>query len=209
MRPCVPTSTINALASIVGPGNGDGVPNYVFAPGFDRVITTTTGNQLWCAVSDEDVRITPEGNNKYEFYAAIDPENNDRLSLSIGNKDPESGARHPDIYPRLLVARSILYFEQLRGQNLTHLLGRWGDELAEPCFCDNWRQYLGKLATFGLGPHSYEQQVEAARSTWTGRVAWENGFTVIDGIDIEKSHAEGGEYVLVDFRRPVDCHQAA
>jgi len=130
--------------------------------------------------------------------------------FNVRNSSPtDPTEKHPDIYPKLLIARTIAYLEQTAngGQPIEIIEGNWGNGQpgGDPSKSDNWLQYRACLQAFGPGPYSPEQRVAAAAHTWTGMLATELGFTTINADEIEETVE--GRHVVVLFRRDSSAAQ--
>jgi hypothetical protein len=213
----VPASgTPEITPAIVGPGNGNGIPEYIFTPGFNQLVTAGSGRQFLCQVTPHDIDIfdnakgtglATEDDSTFYFFASVDPKHDFKLELNIRNSSPSDPEdKHPDIYPKLLLKRAIDYFEQTatNGEPLTNIEGNWGGEQPgdDPTRSDNWRQYWEYLRSLGPGPYTSEQRVAAASNTWTGKLATELGFVIINPDEVDER--EDGNHVVVQFRRPTN-----
>lgn len=112
------------------------------------------------------------------------------LKLDIKNKgyngDPLQ--KHPDIYPRDLLHKSIEFFEK-QGRRIQVIKGHWVNEDEYSDNYDSYRRYLKSLKREVV----LEDRKQAAFQTWTGQRAQELGFTKI------RSISDSEEEVVVYF----------
>jgi hypothetical protein len=168
----IPREATTQRRGYVG-GLTGGVPEEVFKLGFNDLTEGLSGGKLKCEAKPDEIIIqTPDSFSDYLFKAYR--EEDDLLALRIITKSGNPPQAHPDLYAAQLVRRSITYFEDL-GFPIKRMRGRWLQR-------DNRKMFENYLQTITEGNIEEKHKHEAARSTWTGKLAQSLGFTEIESL---------------------------
>lgn len=177
-------------------GDTGGIPERIFHPGFHETITTASGKEMNCDVTttkidiSSDILLSSLEDSFVRFKAELSEDN--LLHLTINSKGMRNGNRHPDIYAKKLLMRTLRYFESL-GRTIDGIQALWTGLQYQR---DNFDQYYAYLSRFQNQQITEEMKIEAAKSTWTGRVTTSLGFT-----EIRVNDRNSGE-ISTTFRRP-------
>jgi hypothetical protein len=159
-------------------GSTGGVPEEIFTPGFKGPLTGMSGAKLSCRTDTSSVVIASFDEDTAYFLACVLPEETDALHLDIKTKTADHPDRHPDLYASELVDRSLTYFHE-QGFAINKLIGAWNKG-------DNYKAYRDYITKIILARDiTDEDKKNAARNTWTGRLAQSLGFTEIERLEVE------------------------
>ena len=172
------------------------IPEDVFTLGFNRILLTPSGNRLACHVGRYGIEIYDADPSKvinptatlgeehcptYRFMAYCHRLNDDNtVFFSVANRDPRSvtpDERHPDIYPTKLALRALRHFQSVgpvTGMRTSWRASRHGVSGMD----DSWTTYHQNLAQLDTAPKlsDFDKRLEAARGTWSARLAKQLGF---------------------------------
>ena len=173
----------------------------VFTPGFSGNIRMPSRRLLKCSALPGEVKITDLADSELCFEAHQEDVGATEAKLpgvryTIFSRDYETGYHHPDIFAARLFRRALQYLEAQHGAPLLRIVGMWSIEEGGS---DNYTQYMAALQPYGSNPF-YHHKREAARTTWTGKMAAAMGFTSVGAITEERPPSK--DYIMVDFDRP-------
>lgn len=164
-------------------GPTGGIPEDIFIPGFKGVINCASGEKLGGNITKDLVVIASQKDSKneqYIFVARRSKHDHDALELGIKTKIGNPPEKHKDLYAKELAKKSIIYLEE-QGTPITKIRGFWqeGDNF------DAYQNYMDDIRQ--TRPTTGKDQRDAARNTWTGKLAESLGFTEIESIGQTKS----------------------
>lgn len=104
------------------------------------------------------------------------------LGFNLKTKTKHLRRRHPDFFAGKFIEFAIKYFEQIRGHNIENVKGDWRMS------SDNFKAFFMTYDKDGKDrkyfQKDYQVAIDAAKSTWTGRILSNLGFTEIDDVDL-------------------------
>lgn len=152
----------------------------------DKYLVGGSGSLLWYGVTDRSIDILDE--NDRDFHLCADLSKYGRLSFDLQTRVERNGSiiRHPDFFAAKFVDFAIRNFELTRGE-IRLWRATWRARGS-----DNYTEFID----------FYDQTKDvltAAKSTWTGRVAYSHGFSIRDEVHVDWRRGE--EKVIVEFQR--------
>jgi len=176
-----------------------GVPREFFKgdKDIDQIIVTKNGKRLHCKFSDRRIYIYDEDNDDFHFSSTLNILDDSKkivgFSINTTNSEKErvaEGYRYPDLYPSLLFAEALKYFDKkISGNPVEQIRVNWFDDYYGGKSV-NFDEYHANLAALGKDPTeiTLAEREEAVRNTWTGRLAQAHGFTDIKDINDSLAH---------------------
>ena len=134
-----------------------------------------SGRSLHYDIQRNYIEIEDEEFSRYRMYAKV---SENSLIASVFTRRYITGERHPDFFARKFLIFAYEYFIA-NGHEINRISTYWIPSL-DKFASINYDQYAEMLKK-GFNSE------DAARSTWTGRLAVEFGFTEIEGIIKDKS----------------------
>lgn len=149
------------------------------------IVRGGSGRFLRYGIKDSSIDIEDEEFSGYGLFAEV---NRNIFKASVFTRRYMTGERHPDLFARKFLIFAYEYFIA-NGYDINRIATYWTASV-DKFTSINFDQYS---EAFAKGFSSED----AARSTWSGRLAGEIGFTEVEQITIDK--ANGIEAI---FKRP-------
>jgi hypothetical protein len=174
-------------------GPTGGVPETIFRRNFGKnPVKGASGAELFCEVRERkiEVRSTEESYKWTRFFGQVSYDG--ILGLNILNRGIfNNQPRHPDVYAAKLVERFV-EFTGDNGYPVSAIDGRW---LESGMNSKTFRNYLDTIAQ--EREISPQDELDAARMTWTGALAHRLGYANTEVID----NGRQSNVVWARFRR--------
>ncbi len=161
-----------------------GIPEDIFrGPGTGEIKGLISGRDISYSFQDRRIAITDTELMTFHFYATVNDNGVMELIIRTRGFDASEGengqTKHPDLFARELVIRSLQYFRE-RDLEITGVAGKWWLNATS----DNGQQFSQNLA-------QGQSKAEAAAGTWTGKLAAELGFPQVKYVFYEGDPQRG------------------
>lgn len=149
-----------------------GIPDRIFMPGFEGTFTAGSGEQLYAVVNNSRVAIARNkddlalANSQIPRFSASIMDNGLMCVTIYTKKFNSTEPLQNDLFAAKLLKKTVNFFET-HNPFFRGIVGEWNDLNDQNC---NYRQFLQALPYWWINRPdelTLEQQIAAARKTWT------------------------------------------
>ena len=178
-------------------GPTGGIPESVFQSGLNKKLFygQSGKTRLRCTTQPNLLEIEDYYEPKLHFSSYIETE--PFISISAKNTGwlGDNQQKHPDIFPFLLLKRSLKYFIE-QGYHIKGIQAQWQ---IEGHLTDNYKQFLSYLNKLGKKKYTTADLIDAAKSTKTAFMAEQFGFTEVE--IPQQAYVDNTPVVITIFRK--------
>ncbi len=150
-----------------------------------------SGRDLYVSLSNTEIYVSDKEIPWFQMNAFV---NNGVLSFDLHTRQSSTGNVHPDFYAARFIKFTMNYFGT-SGVEIKQFETYWIND--SNSYETNYHQFVDYLTAHG---DTKQNEVEAAKQTWTAKVMAKYGFSEVE--QIKREIIEEEEIVTVLFSRP-------